>query len=72
MFSPAMISCLPSQDIIQHMSQRAYHLAACCLETVAQSIQELGIYVDLAAHFAHTHTYTLAQSFLLLLAHEKL
>ncbi|CAL1158737.1 unnamed protein product [Cladocopium goreaui] len=27
-------------DIIQHMSQRAYHLAACCLETVAQSIQE--------------------------------
>ena len=32
-----------AQDIIQHMSQRAYHLAACCLETVAQSIQEVGI-----------------------------
>ncbi|CAJ1364386.1 unnamed protein product [Effrenium voratum] len=31
---------LHCQEIIQSMSQRAYYLAACCLQSVAQNIQE--------------------------------
>ena len=31
---------LHCMDIIQQMSQRAYHLGGCCLQTVAQNIQE--------------------------------
>eukprot|EP00439_Symbiodinium_sp_Y106_P069158 s1229_g11.t2 len=42
-------------DIIQQMSQRAYHLAGCCLQTVAQSIQERSQAVLTEWHETHEH-----------------
>ncbi|CAE7917845.1 DNAH3, partial [Symbiodinium sp. KB8] len=46
---------LHCMDIIQQMSQRAYHLAGCCLQTVAQSIQERSQAVLTEWHETHEH-----------------